>query len=341
MAHLWRARMRGRPRETTRGHETMVKKACLPLLIACAVCLAALGDYQEGISYYKQGQYAKAIAEFKQILKTHPNYEDGYRILGDCYLKTKEYDQAVEAFRSALRLKTNVYASYYGLALAYYNSGRYQEALSILLRGEHFARSPVEKYQLYHTRGAAYYNSKDFSKAVSDLEKAISIKRGNVTDVLQIAIAYYQLQAYTQAEKYLNQALALDPDASAARRYLSQISHRQAIEAMEANNYTRAATILRKHLKRNGEDAEAWFNLGLSYLFLGNLKGSEQAFLTTVKFMPENGKAYNRLGFISEKTKRYRQALQYYKQALDLTRDVAIKESLERVKERIRRRRAS
>lgn len=318
----------------------LAKKASLCFFIICAANLAVRGDYQKGVSYYKQGQYVKAIEEFKQILQTHPNYEDGYRILGDCYLKIKNYDRAIEAFRSALRLKTNVYASYYGLALAYYNNGQYRDTVSTLLRGERFARSPRARYQLYHTRGSAYYNLKDFTNAVSDLQQAISIKRGNVADVLQIGIASYQLNQYSQAEKYLNQALALDPNTPAARRYLSAVSHRQAIAAMEAKNYTGAATILKKHLIKNNEDAEAWFNLGLAYLFANDLKRSEPALLKAVKFMPKNAEAHNRLGFIYEKTKRYAKALHHYEKALDLAQDATIKDSVQRVQERIRRQRA-
>ena len=86
----------------------------------------AQGDFQKGVSYYKQGQYSKAITEFEQIVESSPDYESGHRILGDCYLKTKNYNKAITAFRNALRIKNDDYFSYHGLALAHYNTGAYQ-----------------------------------------------------------------------------------------------------------------------------------------------------------------------------------------------------------------------
>jgi len=45
--------------------------------------VAQEGDYQKGLSYYKQQQYQKAIEEFEKIVETHSDYEGGFRILGD------------------------------------------------------------------------------------------------------------------------------------------------------------------------------------------------------------------------------------------------------------------
>ena len=172
--------------------------------------VAQEGDYQKGLSYYKQQHYEKAIEEFEKIVKVHPDYENGFRILGDSYLKIKDYDHAVEAFQNAVRLKKDNYTSHYGLALAYFNAGRYAEAISALQEGEPYARSPGHQYQLYRTRGSAYYNLRDFERAIADLGKATALQRGNPKDVLQLGIAYYHVENYAEAERLLRQALALD-----------------------------------------------------------------------------------------------------------------------------------
>lgn len=311
------------------------------LVFTFSPALRAQGDFQRGLSYYKQGQYPRAIDEFEQILRTHSNYEDGYRILGDCYLKTKNYPKAISAFQSALRLKGDVFASYYGLALAYYNTGRYRDTASTLLRAESQARAPRDQYQLYRTRGSAYFNLKDFANAVADLQKAIAIQRGSVTDVLQLGISYYHLRNYSEAEPYLKQAIALDPNSAEARRYLSLLSFQGAVAAMESKNYQEAASLLRHHLANNPQDGEGWFNLGLAYLFDDNLKASEQAFLNAARFIPNNGEVYDRLGYICEKKKDYPKALRNYQKAYELTQDAQAKASMERVQERLRRRKES
>ncbi len=86
--------------------------------------MAQEGDYQKGLSYYKQGQYQKTIEEFEKIVEAYPDYESGHRILGDSYLKIKAYDKAIEAFQKALELKGDNYVTHYGLALSFFNEGR-------------------------------------------------------------------------------------------------------------------------------------------------------------------------------------------------------------------------
>ena len=139
--------------------------------------IAQEGDYQKGLSHYKQGQYQKTIEEFEKIIEVHPDYESGHRILGDSYLKIKAYDKAIEAFQNALELKGDNYVTHYGLALSFFNEGRYREAIAALNEGENYARSPRDQYQIYRTRGSAYYNINDFERAISDLQKAVSIQK--------------------------------------------------------------------------------------------------------------------------------------------------------------------
>ena len=109
------------------------------LAASMAGAIWAQSDFQKGYSYYKQGQHDKAIPELEGVIQANPDYEDGYRILGDCYLKTKQYDKAATVFQQAIRLKGDLFPSYYGLALSYYNSSKYQESIDTLLKGERYA----------------------------------------------------------------------------------------------------------------------------------------------------------------------------------------------------------
>lgn len=299
--------------------------------------MAQGGDYQKGYSYYKQGQYQKAIEEFEQIVEVQPDYEGGYLILGDCYLKIKNYDKAIEAFQKALELKNDNYVTYYGLALSYFNKGSYREVIATLNEGEKYARSPRDQYQIYRTRGSSYYNVNDFERATADLQEAISIQRGNASDILQLGISYYRLGNYTEAEKYLQQALVLDPEASGAKRYLSRLRFQGAIDAIEAKNYTQAVDLLDDYVKENPEDGEARFNLGLAQLFAQNLDAAEKEFVKCIELIPQNWEVYDRLGYVYEKKKQYDQALQNYRTAHNLHQDPQVQKSVDRVQERIRR----
>jgi tetratricopeptide (TPR) repeat protein len=177
----------------------------------------------------------------------------------------------------------------------------------------------------------------DFERATSDLQKAVSIQRGNASDALQLGIAYYRLGNYLEAEKYLQQARVLDPQASGAKRYLSRLQFQGAIEAIEAKNYTQAVALLDEYVKENPEDGEARFNLGLAQLFAQNLEAAEREFLKCVELIPRNWEVYDRLGYLYERKQQYDKALQNYRTAHDLHQDPQIQKSVDRLQERIRR----
>ncbi len=308
--------------------------ATLVLLAFCGLALGQ-GDYQKGVSYYKQGQFDKAIAEFEPIVKDQSDYEFGHRILGFCYLKTKRYDKAVASLREALRLKSDNFETYRALALAYFNQGSFQQVIPTLDKAESLAKSPRDRYEVLSTRGAAAFNSGNFPRAVADLEKAVAIQRGGPNDVLQLGISYYRLRQYDKAGLYLQQAVALDPGQPSARRYLERIGYQQGVELIEQKKYTEAAKSLRDFVDKNPEDAEGWFNLGLAYLFADNLNAAEESFLRCLKLAPDNGQAHNRIGYVYEKKKQYQKALASYQKAAQLTGANDAKESVTRVRTRI------
>lgn len=308
-------------------------------LMYVLVPLFGQGDFEKGISYYKQQQYNKAIEEFELIVDSHPNYEDGFRILGISYLKTDQPIKAIKAFNKALELRDDIYGSHQGLGIAYYNNGNYRKSIAALLQAEQHSKSPSDRYQLYHTRGSAYFNVSMYDQAISDLEKAVSIRRGQFADVLQLGLAYYSQKKYEQAHKYLKMALGLDPDSAEAKNYISRISYNRGVSLLEKGDYTQAISVLAEYVSDESGDGDAWFNLGLAQLFSDHLQAAHQAFLKSKEIAPNRWEIYNRLAYIYEIRKQFEKALDHYKKAHSLNQDGEIQLSIERIEERIRRQR--
>jgi tetratricopeptide (TPR) repeat protein len=313
----------------------------IPLVISLVSIfwVNAQGDFQKGVSYYKQGQYARAIQEFELILEDTPDYEAGYRVIGDCYLQLRKFAKASESFKRAIELDDTKYVSYWGAAVADYNLKRYRDAIATLDQAERLARSPRQKYQLYQTRGSSYYNLEEFRQAITDLEKAVSIQRGVFRDAFQLGVSYYQIGEFDKARPYLEQAVALEASSLDAKRYLARLNFKDAVEAIQSEDYKTAQNLLQRFVEINPQDGEAWFNLGLASLFVEDFQKAEQAFKLSTQYMPDSWEAHDRLGFIYEKTEKFDESLNSYEQAFTLNQDSRISESIDRVKERIRRQR--
>lgn len=310
------------------------------ILSASAAALPAQGDYNKGLSYYKQGQFAKAITEFEPIVAANPDYEDGYRILGYCYLKTRQFAKAAQSFQKSLDLKDGNIASYLGLATALFNSGRYRDAVAKLLQGERHAESVRDKLQVYQIKGASYFNLGDWAKAVENLNKAQSIRRGEVDTLLQLGISHFKLGHYSEASGYLDQVLAVDGGNQQALRFKSEVDNRRAAQAISDKDPATAIQLLTKTVSANPQDGESWFNLGLAQLLAKDLGEAEKALLKAAQFLPDRASIHDRLGYIYEVTKRYPKALDAYQKANELTPSAETQASIERVQERIRRQKA-
>ncbi|MBI2821348.1 MAG: tetratricopeptide repeat protein [Acidobacteria bacterium] len=309
----------------------------LVLVALAGASLFAQGDFHKGLSYYKQGNCGKAVEEFEAIVKANPRYEDGFRILGDCYLTLRNYDKAIESFKDALKLKSAHFASYYGLAIASFNSGRFQEAAATLQRGERFIGN-FDRYKFYHLRGSALFNSGQYSAAIGDLNEALRV-RTTKEDLLQLAQAHREVGNYEEANSAFSRALALDPANRIAQEGLSDVGLKRAAQMIEQRKFNEAISLLSEYVKKNPENGTAFYNLGLSFLFTDRLGEAEEAFSNASRLAP-GAAAFDRLGFVQEKRKKYAQAIASYKRAGELG-DLRAAENVERVQRRVAQQRAA
>ena len=303
----------------------------LPALGLAIVPALAQGDFQKGISYYKQGNCQKAVGEFEEIVKANPKYEDGFRILGDCYLTLRNYTAAVDNFREALKLRSDYYPTYYGLAVAYFNGGKYQDAASTLQRAERLLGS-ADSYKFHHLRGSALYNSKQYAAAVADLSEAVR-QRVSKEDLLQLGQAYQEIGNLSEAQKAFARALTLDPGNRVAQEALSDIELRSAADLVQQSRFAEAISVLSEYVRKNPASGPAFYNLGLAYLFTDRFKEAEDAFTGATR-LAASVAAFDRLGFVQEKQKKYPQALASYKSAGELGSPQAA-DNIKRVQQRM------
>ena len=88
----------------------------------------APAGYNNAISSAKAGNSADAIAQFKEIAATNPDFYNSYTNLGLLYMQTDNSKEAEQAFQKALSLNNKDAVSYNHLGILLRKQGKFTEA---------------------------------------------------------------------------------------------------------------------------------------------------------------------------------------------------------------------
>lgn len=96
------------------------------------ICNEAMLQYNQGIDYYKIGQYDEAIAAFRTAIRLEPDYIDAYYNLGSVLEYLQQYDAALAVFKQIIVRKPDDYDSVYKAAWLSSKLGDNQKAKTYL-----------------------------------------------------------------------------------------------------------------------------------------------------------------------------------------------------------------
>ncbi|TDI91757.1 MAG: tetratricopeptide repeat protein [Caldithrix sp.] len=82
-----------------------------------------------GIRFYKNKEYEKAIDEFQKVIATYPEYKEAHSILGNAYFRIRKYDEASNAYLKVREIDPNDVTAYENMGVIHANRGEYKEAL--------------------------------------------------------------------------------------------------------------------------------------------------------------------------------------------------------------------
>jgi tetratricopeptide (TPR) repeat protein len=84
------------------------------------------------------------------------------------------------------------------------------------------------------------------------------------------------------------------------------------------NNYAAAAAFYQQALRTSARDPQLYIKLGIAQLKQGQTGSARKSFLQAVKYDPRNGNALNNIGAVYCLEKKYKPALRYLRQALEI-----------------------
>ena len=82
-----------------------------------------------GIKYYKNHDYDRAIREFKRVIDIYPDYKEAHSILGNAYFRNRMYDEAAVEYQRVKELDPEDITAYENMGVIYANRGEYRQAV--------------------------------------------------------------------------------------------------------------------------------------------------------------------------------------------------------------------
>jgi len=239
---------------------------CVGLFVSCTVASRqAQQNYENGLIAWKRGNEQEAILLLNTAVNSAPQYYEAHLKLGEFYYKTKAYPEAISSLEQANRLNSHKHVGYVLQGKAYIALQQYPEAVDVLNKAISLDGQHAESRILL---GKAYLKQKKYLEAQYQYSQTLKFPKLKKAQSFQAylgkGICKLELKLTQDAEKYLAEALSLqpkDPDAIFYNGYLSELQM-GGPNLQSRKAYERVLSIVPHHLQSLRHLGRMWQELG-------------------------------------------------------------------------------
>lgn len=159
-----------------------------------------------GVVLKQQGNFAQAIACYRQSLSDNPRFVEARNNLGNALAATGNFAAAEEEYQKALQLSPNNPALLSGLALALFNDGKTDEAF---LAQRHAISLDLNNPQLYAQFGRMLVANKQYPEAISCFHESLRRDPANIPVQIELIRALLAAGRNDEAAAAITGALDL------------------------------------------------------------------------------------------------------------------------------------
>ena len=281
---------------------------------------------KEVLSLFSAGEIQSALNSAKDLIKTFPNEEILFNIIGACYGSLGDHNAAVKNYEKAIIIKPDYAKAHFNLGGAFQDIGQlsssvksyeksifvepsYAEAhnnLGNVLRELGQLDSAISYYEkalainpkyieAHYSLGSIYEEIGQLNSAVKCYEKVLVIKPEFSKMHNNLGVILQNQGQLNDAVKHLEEAITLSPDFAEAHNNLGNI-HK------DLNDYDAAINCYEIAISINSNYAEAHFNLGILLKHIGHHEDAVKNLEAAVSIKANYGEAFHLLNALTGKT---------------------------------------
>lgn len=256
--------------------------------------------------YRQNGKATLAKVRLEFALKRRPRYAPALRILAQTAHSKGQLRRAVSLFEEVLGLRPWDLESRYALGNSYWEVGRQEEAFAQL--------SVVAKADPKHIKARralvlVHASRSDNANLVKELQQVAALAPKDIETKLELAAALVASDRLDDAIVTYKEIVALNEKNVQAHKFLGDLYRKQGESARAIRSYGLA-------IKANAKDPRAYFLLGSMYVENGDDVSARRIYLQAQRFAKYRPEAFNNLGAIELRRKRYGQSIWYLRRAV-------------------------
>jgi len=158
----------------------------------------------------------QAQVHLESALKIHPNYKNAYLLLGNSSNYLKDFDKAIEYYNKVLTFDANDKNGYNNLGITYRDAGKFYGEKGDFSKAERYLNKALEmrgeEYEILRLLGVLNGTRGNHPVAIQYFQKALNQQPKNAQALFNLSAAYQYAGDGDNAQKYLQQARAIDPN---------------------------------------------------------------------------------------------------------------------------------
>ena len=286
--------------------------------------------YDAGLRALAHGEQEKARTALEKAVTLDASLADAHCVLGLIYKGAEETPAAAEAFRRATVADANYIEAYYEWGdVLLVHLGDVAQATQVLQK---IVAMDADHARARTLLGLAYFRDNLTDAAIRELQYALKLDPTSLSARYTLGNAFLQQEAWQSAIDTFKALIDIDPFHAKAHFSLGTVYRRigeteiaqRSLQRFEVLSIEEEQlTHLKRFVKLNPTNAEAWYRLGRIQLKRQFWAEATQSLERYVTLAPQETRGYEALGYVHFQRENYKQAVTMYQKAIQQKPDVA------------------